>query len=100
MAHLAQMDDTAETIIDLYRRHALAWTTARGDRLMESAWLARFWALLSPAPSILDLGCGSGLPIGRYLAECGFAVVAQMNQDPDCGGRTVWLAQQREGAGL
>ncbi len=38
---------------------------------MEAGWLDRFLGLLSPGPTVLDIGCGSSEPIGRYLAERG-----------------------------
>jgi len=41
---------------------------------MEKAWLDRFRTLLPAAPSVLDLGCGAGQPIGRYLLEQGTAL--------------------------
>lgn len=67
------MSEDAERIIGLYRRHADAWDAARrrqhGGRRIEAGWLNRFLALLSPRPAVLDLGCGSGEPIGRALAE-------------------------------
>jgi SAM-dependent methyltransferase len=59
----------AGSIIDLYQRHAVAWSRDRGDHLLEKAWLDRFLALLPRDPSVLDLGCGSGVPIARYLIE-------------------------------
>ena len=66
----------AERIIGLYRRHARAWVAARedwpGEQPLEAGWLDRFRALLSsPRPAVLDLGCGCGEPIARYLAERG-----------------------------
>jgi trans-aconitate methyltransferase len=65
----------ADRIVDLYRRHARAWAAARGsleaDRPMEASWLDRFLGLLPPRPAVLDIGCGSGEPIGCYLAERG-----------------------------
>lgn len=69
------MPEDAERIIGLYRRHADAWAAARGSqrgsRLMEAHWLDRFIGLLPPGPSVLDIGCGSGEPLGCYLAELG-----------------------------
>ena len=38
---------------------------------MEAGWLDRFLGLLTSGPTVLDIGCGSGEPIGRYLAERG-----------------------------
>jgi SAM-dependent methyltransferase len=64
----------ADRIVDLYERNALAWDRQRGRGLFEKAWLDRFLALLPPAASILDLGCGSGEPIARYLIEAGHAL--------------------------
>jgi SAM-dependent methyltransferase len=69
------MRSEAEKIIDLYQRHARAWASQRGNRLIETAWLDRFLALLPPQASILDIGCGSGEPIGRYLMEKDYEVV-------------------------
>lgn len=63
------MHPEADKIIDLYRRHALAWANIRGSRLQERTWIEKFLALQSEMPSILDVGCGSGDPIGRYLLE-------------------------------
>src|SRR5215207_5980398 len=65
----------AEQIIALYERHAHAWNRDRGRVLgVEKTWLDRFTALLPQNASILDLGCGSGEPIARYLIEHGFHV--------------------------
>ncbi|MFP5240167.1 MAG: class I SAM-dependent methyltransferase, partial [Acidobacteriota bacterium] len=63
------MKSEAERIVGLYRRHARAWVEARGDRLIETPWLDRFTALLPQSPAVLDIGCGPGAPIGRYLIE-------------------------------
>ena len=61
------MEDEAERIVGSYRRHARAWAADRGNTLTESAWLDRFPALLPPGGAVLDIGCGSGEPIGRHL---------------------------------
>lgn len=65
---------SADTIIAHYRKHARAWAEARGDRLSERSWLDRFRALLPARASVLDIGCGSGAPIARYLAGAGYVV--------------------------
>jgi SAM-dependent methyltransferase len=62
----------SERIVDLYERHARNWDTDRGRSLFEKPWLDRFAALLPRGASILDIGCGSAEPIGRYLIEQGF----------------------------
>lgn len=61
-------------IIDLYERHASEWDKDRGRDLFEEPWLARFLALVERGSSILDVGCGSGEPIARYLIEQGYKV--------------------------
>lgn len=61
------MIDAAARIIDLYRRHAKVWTTARGTVLSESVWIERFSDMLRQGAAVLDIGCGSGEPIARYL---------------------------------
>jgi SAM-dependent methyltransferase len=68
------MIDPASRIIDLYRRHADAWTTARGTKLSERAWIERFADMLRRGAEVLDIGCGSGEPIARYLAGSGHPV--------------------------
>jgi ubiquinone/menaquinone biosynthesis C-methylase UbiE len=69
------MESDAENIIDLYERHARDYVADRqrgGGN--ERAWLDQFTALLPPGSSILDIGCGSGDPVARYLLDQGFAV--------------------------
>ena len=68
------MGSAADDIVGLYQRHAGAWTDARGTRLIERPWLERFSQLLPPAAAVLDLGCGSGVPIGRNFVDLGFSV--------------------------
>lgn len=69
------MDQRANKIIEIYRRHAEAFATQRGKNLMEKAWLDRFLALTSDRAAILDIGCGSGDPVARYFIQCGRSVV-------------------------
>jgi cyclopropane fatty-acyl-phospholipid synthase-like methyltransferase len=64
----------AEQIAGLYQRHGRAWAADRGNVLLEKAWLERFLALLPVNPHVLDIGCGSGEPIGRYLIDSGCRV--------------------------
>lgn len=64
----------AAAIIGLYDRHARAWAADRGTALVERAWLERFLARVAPGAALLDLGCGTGEPIGRFLADRGHPV--------------------------
>ena len=69
------MQSDADRIIDLYERHAHDYVADRRQvDWDENAWLDRFAALLSQGSSILDIGCGSGIPVAGYLIEKGFAV--------------------------
>ncbi len=68
------MKPPAEGIIDLYSRRALDWDADRSRDLFEKAWLDAFLEDVPPSGTVLDLGCGSGEPIARYLIEQGRAV--------------------------
>ncbi|MET0336368.1 MAG: class I SAM-dependent methyltransferase [Caulobacter sp.] len=61
----------SDQIISLYERHALAYDGDRGRSLMEREWLDRFLAVPPAGSPILDLGCGSGDPMARYLIKAG-----------------------------
>ncbi|MGJ6123319.1 methyltransferase domain-containing protein [Mycolicibacterium sp. Y3] len=62
----------AARVIALYDRHAATWSRDRGDRLLERPWLDRFVASLPDRRrAVLDVGCGTAVPIGRYLIEQG-----------------------------
>lgn len=63
-----------ERIIDLYERNAAAWDRMRGRDLHEAPWLDRFASGIPKGGTILDIGCGMGEPVARYLIERGFAV--------------------------
>lgn len=70
------MPSGAEEIVGLYERHAEAWDRNRiADLILEREWMECFVALLPAGGSVLDIGCGSGQPIGRHLLEHGFVVV-------------------------
>lgn len=84
------MASDADRIAGLYQRHAHAWDRDRARNLFERPWLDRFLALLPPTASILDVGCGGGEPIGRYLAGKGCRITG-IDQAPAmigiCRGR-------------
>jgi SAM-dependent methyltransferase len=64
------MEDPA----DLYSRHAERFDRGRWRELMERPYLEKAIALTPPPGRVLDLGCGSGEPIARYLIESGYHV--------------------------
>ncbi|MBF8745318.1 class I SAM-dependent methyltransferase [Pseudomonas putida] len=66
---------SADQIIDLYDRHASAWNDIRAKHFVDRKWIERFRSLLPPSSTVLDLGCGSGQPVARYLIEAGTSVV-------------------------
>lgn len=68
------MPGAADDIIGIYRRHARAWTKARGTHLTERSWIERLVAILPGSGHVLDIGCGSGEPIARHLIEQGCSV--------------------------
>lgn len=68
------MHPAASEITGLYERHAEAWSRDRGNVLYEQNWIDRFLAIATPAGLLLDIGCGSGEPIARYLISAGHAV--------------------------
>lgn len=74
----------ADRIVGLYEDRAADWIRDRGAALFagqggldEAKWLDRFVAALPPGASILDVGCGSGWPMGAALLERGFRVVGR-----------------------
>jgi len=58
----------------LYEEHALAWDRERGRDLHEAPWLDRFAALIPAGGTVLDVGCGMGEPIARWLIDRRFGV--------------------------
>jgi SAM-dependent methyltransferase len=64
----------ADQIVSLYERHANAYDKTRGRSLFEKSWLDRFLALAPTGGSILDIGCGMGEPIARYIIDNGYLV--------------------------
>ncbi|WP_380052761.1 class I SAM-dependent methyltransferase [Falsihalocynthiibacter sp. SS001] len=57
-----------EDILPTYEAHGANFAATRSRSLYERRWLDRFLGF-APGRNILDLGCGSGLPIARYLGE-------------------------------
>jgi 2-polyprenyl-3-methyl-5-hydroxy-6-metoxy-1,4-benzoquinol methylase len=64
----------SDRIADHYSRHAAAFDAVRQTRFVEQQWIDRFLRDMPPGSSILDLGCGAGLPVARHLIEQGCRV--------------------------
>lgn len=69
------MASEAQRMVGLYQRHARAWAADRVKVPFERGWLDRFRDLLPAPATVLDIGCGCGEPIARYLIEQGCDVV-------------------------
>ena len=81
------MSDIADRIIDHYERHAREWDFDRNlyvSRWNDKPWHDRLIAALPTGASILDLGCGSGSPVAKYMAANGLRVTGlELIADPD-----------------
>lgn len=63
------MTSAADDIVPLYERHAGDFARERGRSLFEKPWLDRFLSFVPPGGTVLDIGCGCGEPISRYIAD-------------------------------
>jgi SAM-dependent methyltransferase len=69
------MDELAHRIIGHYERYALEWDADRRNSAWnDKKWHDRFVEELPKGASVLDLGCGSGFPVGKFLAEREFLI--------------------------
>ena len=44
------------------------------DKFKSHEWLSEFSSLLPPGGDVLDVGCGAGIPVARFLVDAGFRV--------------------------
>nr|WP_254899035.1 class I SAM-dependent methyltransferase [Thalassococcus arenae] len=65
------MSDRTQAIYD---RQAVHYDARRSRTLFERGWLERALVDVPRGGTVLDLGCGAGEPIGRFLVESGYAV--------------------------
>ncbi len=72
----------AESVIEFYRRHAIEWDRIRQRQFPERGWLERFSGALSPGGELLDLGCGSGSPLGGYFIKRGYRITGIDTSEP------------------
>lgn len=66
--------DLAARTLDTYARVAARFDRERSRELVELPWLERWLGGLPAEADLLDLGCGSGEPIARYLLGQGHRV--------------------------
>ena len=65
----------AKQIPQIYERHALAWDTDRSRGTWnDKSWHDKFIACLAGGARVLDLGCGSGIPVAFHLVQHGLRV--------------------------
>lgn len=62
-----------EVVRSGYERAAVRYAAAR-DLFKNEPHLERFIGLCSPPPRVLDVGCGSAVPVDRYLVDHGYRV--------------------------
>ena len=58
-----------EDILPTYERVAGDFSRQRDQSLFERRWLDRMLSVTPPPRRVLDLGCGSGNPIARYMID-------------------------------
>ncbi len=63
-----------DIVKNTYNKIAQTYAGER-DAFPNIPYLEKFIALLSPGATILDLGCGAGAPIDRFLVDKGFKVI-------------------------
>ena len=69
-----KMTGPSDHVIDTYRQNAQLWLSRRSQEGMEEKWLRAFADLLPDQAQVLDVGCGSGDPMARWLLTQGFEV--------------------------
>lgn len=79
-----------DSIIEHYEKHSAGYDAERRKSFHERSWLERFVQPLPRDGSILDLGCGAGEPIDRYLIDKGFNITGV-----DGSPRMITLARTR-----
>lgn len=77
-------------IAEHYEKYAQAFDNARRKNFVERPWIDRFMLPLSKGGHVLDLGCGAGEPIARYLMDSSFGVTGV-----DVSARMITLARTR-----
>jgi SAM-dependent methyltransferase len=66
--------DPKEIVRRGYDAASVRYDQEYGGTTKYQAWLGQLRETILPGGAVLDLGCGSGLPVARNLAEAGFDV--------------------------
>ena len=70
------MDDAASRIVAHYEKHALSWDAdRRAASWTDKPCIERFLGCLPNGATVLDLGCGGGVPVALHAASHGFRVI-------------------------
>ncbi|MBO0334975.1 class I SAM-dependent methyltransferase [Sneathiella sp. CAU 1612] len=88
------LSDLAKTTQDVYERNAERFDAERSKTLFERNWLDRFLSLIPEKGYVLDLGCGAGDPIARYILSKGYILAGI-----DASAAMLRLAERRFPAG-
>ncbi|MEP3227059.1 MAG: class I SAM-dependent methyltransferase [Parasphingorhabdus sp.] len=70
-----QMDEIRRSTQSVYERQADNWDQIRSTSLYEKPWLDQFLSTLPARGRLLDLGCGSGIPVAGYFLAAGHDLV-------------------------
>ncbi|NCH82502.1 class I SAM-dependent DNA methyltransferase [Cronobacter malonaticus] len=65
---------SSKTVAHFYRQHGLQWDEIRQARFVEQPWLDAVLEGLEEGGTVLDIGCGSGSPVGMYIDSKGFDI--------------------------
>ncbi len=68
------MTNDKDSVCKAYEKIADWMDEHRRRDLFEKAWLDKAIALLPKESRVLDLGCGTGEPMGQYFIDAGFQV--------------------------
>lgn len=71
---MSNFDETHKRTIAVYDKFAEGWDKHRPRLLREKTWLKKFIQSLPSNASVLDVGCGAGEPISKFLVDQGFSV--------------------------
>jgi predicted TPR repeat methyltransferase len=84
-----------DNIVEHYERHAHAFDSVRRGQFVERPWFDRFMLGVRKGGHILDLGCGAGEPVDRYLIDHGYSVTGVDSSEKMIALARIRFARQR-----